>query len=107
MDNPLEFKKSRLVENNYRGSLSKFSIGTIVKVEAPASFLAVVEYTYADRYSKDCNLNYKLYSLIELNEEGLPIRSTAWYSEENLSLVSNDTIYGHKVIEYYYSKVKK
>ena len=82
----------------------KFKRGSKVKVDDvmpphmahfPAGFEAIVEYTYAQQYGGN---NIDSYSLIHVDELGNAITSTAWYYENQLTLVSDDLESGIKII---------
>lgn len=83
----------------------KFKRGEIVKVadkmppcmeHFETGFIGVVEYTYAQQYGGD---DIKSYSLIMLDDNKKPIDSIAWYKENQLTIVSEDTERGEKLIE--------
>lgn len=108
MKNPnymTSFKKSPLVESTYDElPKPKFLTGTIVKVqdEMPESmshfesgFIGVVANEH------DNQLYCDEYKLIVLDKNGMPVNSIAWYREDMLTLVSDDTEYGKKVIDVY------
>jgi len=63
-----------------------------------SNFDAIVEYTYAQKYGgKDIDS----YALIVLNDAGTPVNSVAWYEENQLSLLNDDTKAGLDIIEQY------
>lgn len=83
----------------------KYDSGTIVRLKRGFYYnhLAVIEYTYAQRYGGD---DYKNYSVVVLNKDCYPINSMSWMEEEFLEFVSDDVEYGLKIIEYYKNKEK-
>jgi hypothetical protein len=92
----------------------KFKRGFRVKVadEMPEGmkhftkdFEGIVEYTYAQKY--ECPDEIDDYSLIQLDEEGNPVNSIAWYLENQLTLVSDDVEAGLKIIEVWRELEKK
>ena len=88
-------------------SKQKFPIGSKVKVvkdlprymfHFPSDFEAIVKGTYKQL----CGVGksgYKDYSLIMLDDRGKPVDSLAWYEEDQLTLVSDDTKAGKKIIK--------
>ena len=85
----------------------KFPRGARVKVtdEMPSymshfecGFEAIVEYTHGQKYDSS---DIKNYSLIQLNENGEPINSISWYEEGQLTLLSDNTGEGKRLIEGY------
>jgi len=64
----------------------------------PTDFQAIVDYTYAQKYWGD---DIDSYSLIMLDEKGEPYNSIAWYQENQLTLIDDNTAYGIKLIESY------
>ena len=85
----------------------KFKRGSRIKVDDempshmshfPAGFEAIVEYTYAQRYGGS---NVDGYCLIVLDKNGKPINVTAWYEENQLTLISDDIKTGLGIIESY------
>lgn len=68
--------------------------------------LAVVEGSFVDLYGsgimgEPSEENYKEYSLVLLDANLNPFNSCAWYREEQLSLVSNNTERGKQIINKY------
>lgn len=68
--------------------------------------LAVVEGSYVDLFGSQImgepsEEQYKEYSLVLLDEDLKPVNSCAWYREEQLSLVSNNTERGKHIINKY------
>ena len=61
-------------------------------------FEGIVQYTYAQKYHGD---NIKSYSLVVLDSNGNPINSICWYDESQLTLLSDDTAEGKRIIEEY------
>jgi len=62
----------------------------------PAGHEGIVQYTYGQEYGHS---GYDSYSLLVLDINGNPCNQVAWYDEEELELVSTDTINGLKLIE--------
>lgn len=59
---------------------------------------AIVMYTYKQKFGSG---DYKSYSLLLLDENGIGYNTTSWYEEWQLALVSNDLDSGLKLIEQY------
>jgi hypothetical protein len=85
----------------------KFLRGTRVKVDAimppsmthfESDFIGIVDHTYSQAYSGNDITNY---CLVQLNKQGQPINKIAWYKENQLTLVSDDTKAGEEILESY------
>lgn len=64
---------------------------------------AIVEYTYAQEYGwMGGTKDYTSYSLVLLNEMGLPYNSVSWYEEHQLTLIGIDIPEGLAIIEALY-----
>ena len=61
-------------------------------------FEGIVQYSYAQKYHGD---NIDSYSLIVLNDNGKPVNSISWYTENQLTLISDDVGEGKRIIEEY------
>ena len=60
---------------------------------------AIVQYTYAQKFEGS---NIDSYSLVLLDPEtGEPYNSSAWYHEDQLTLLNDDVAAGEKIIEAY------
>ena len=64
-----------------------------------SGFNAIVQYTYAQKYGGD---DINSYSLIKLDENDNPINNISWYTENQLSLISDDLVKGKDIIERYF-----
>jgi len=89
----------------------KFTRGSRIKVNDvmpdtmwhfEAGFEAIINYSYRQKFGGTCT-NHS-YSLIQLDEQGSPINSIAWYYESQLTLVDDDTQKGHAIIEEYFQQ---
>ncbi len=60
---------------------------------------AIVEYTYAQKFPEFDPNDVENYSLILLNQDGVPIGSSAWYHEHQLTLINDSVGDGFKIIE--------
>ena len=92
-------KKSRIKQKFPRGSrvkvadklpknMSHFAVG----------FEGIVECTYSQEYG---GVSIKCYSLLQLGEKDTGINITAWYEEDQLTLLDSDTAKGKAIIEEY------
>lgn len=60
---------------------------------------AIVEYTYAQQY---WGTNVRDYALVLLDGDGNPCNSVAWFDEDQLTLLDDDTESGIAIIETYH-----
>lgn len=88
----------------------KFPRGSFVRVakEMPFSmahfecnFVGVVEGSYLQICGHGGYGSAKEYQLIMLNDDHDPVNAIAWYPEELLTLVDDDTQKGRDIIEYW------
>jgi hypothetical protein len=81
----------------------KFPRGSIVKVgnmpsymsHFTSNFIGVVVGTYATQYGGD---DYKSYTLLILDKNLNYEEVTSWYKEDQIELISDDTLLGEKII---------
>lgn len=92
------FKKLEVIEN-FSGYTQKFPRGSIVKAKSLIG-------TIVESYREACPYSSPLpdgeqYQILFLDESGMPDYDLAWIKEREITLVSNDTAYGNKLIDYY------
>ena len=85
----------------------KFGRGCRVKVDDKMprcmshfekGFEGIVAYTYAQKYFGD---DIGSYCLVVLDDNRKPINSISWYDESQLTILSDDTADGKRIIEEY------
>ncbi len=89
-----------------------YPIGAIVGLKSDYGdfYRVAVVCTLSQWGNKDYSLNEGSipgYGVVFLNKEGEPVSFSAWHSERELSLISDDISYGRKLIRYYEEKFIK
>lgn len=99
------FKKLEVIEN-FSGYTQKFPRGSIVRAN---SLIGVIIESFREGCPESSPSAYdEQYYILFLDECGIPNYDVAWIKEREITLVSNDTAYGNKLIDYYiHTKILK